>query len=209
MITKASIGFTVVAALCFGGSFLGTVATRSQTTTAPASAPYSPLARQLGLNPEQAKVLEAHDPQFAEDFRALREKLEEARLTLATLFEKESATGDEIRAQVEAAIEAHNQLERRVAEYVITIRDHLTPEQQKLLYGLCAEKVRECGGRWRHGRGRHADAAEGDGSNDRSGSGQGRGGGQCQGRGQGRGCGRGQGHGSGTGGDDEGAHDGG
>ena len=217
MITKASLGIAVVAALCFGGSFLGTVATRSQTTTAPASAPCSPLARRLGLNPEQVKVLEARDAQFAEDLWTLREKLEEARLMLATVFEKESATGDEIRAQVEAAIEAHNQLERRVAEYVITMRDHLTPEQQKRLYGLCAKEVRECGRRWRHGRGRHRDAMNDDGSQGgwRRGQsrGHGRGEGHSRGRGQGHGKGQdhgeGEGHGSGTGGDNEGTRDGG
>jgi len=195
MITKASIGIAFVAALCFGGSFFGTVVTRLQTTTAPASAPCSPLARRLGLNPEQVKVLEAHDPQFAEDFRALREKLEEARLTLAAVFEKESATGDEIRAQVEAAIEAHNQLERRVAEYVITVRDHLTPEQQKRLFGLCAEKVRESGRRWRHGRGHHSNVMDDDGSQGGWRRGQGRGHGRGEGYGRGQGHGRGDDHG--------------
>jgi Spy/CpxP family protein refolding chaperone len=199
MISKAGIGITVVAALCFGGSFLGTVATRSQSTTSPASAPGSPLARRLGLTPEHVKVLEAHDPQFAEDVKTLRTNLENARLMLASVFEKEGATNEEIRAQVEAAIEAHNQLERRVAEYVIEVRDHLTPEQQKKLYGLCAEKVRECGKRWRHGRGRQADVAEGDPSHTGCGRGRGRGGGRCKEHGQGGGCGRGQGQGHGQG----------
>ena len=179
MITKASISIAVVAALCFGGSFLGTVATRSQGTTTSAPAPASPLVQRLNLDAEQVQVLEAHDPQFAEDLQTLREKLERARSMLADVFEREDATDDDIRQRVEAAIEAHNQLERRVAEYLIAVRDHLTPKQQRQLYNLCAEKVRECGQRWRRGWGRHGGSGGGNG------------------RGKGGGCGREHKHGRG------------
>jgi phage shock protein A len=43
----------------------------------------------------------------------LWDDLEKARSLLAVALEDENVTGDEIRQRVEAAIEAHNQLERR------------------------------------------------------------------------------------------------
>lgn len=153
MIAKASIGIVAVAGLCFGGSFLGTVATRSQSAPTVEPPLPSPVVSRLNLDPEQAKDVEARDPQFAEDFRTLRHALEDARSALAATFEDANAADERIREQVEAVIAAHNRLERRVAEYLIAVRDHLTPRQQKKLFGLCAERVRECGRRWRCGRG--------------------------------------------------------
>lgn len=153
MIAKTSVGISIVVILCFAGSFAGTVATRSQPATRPASGPCSTMIRELELDPEQAKTVAAHDPQFADDLRTLRNKLEEARAALAAVFEDESTTDEEIRRQVEAAIDAHNQLERRVAEYLIAVRQHLTPCQQRRLLRLCAKQVRQCGRRWRGGWG--------------------------------------------------------
>ncbi len=184
MITKASIGIVFVAGLCFGGSFLGTAAVRSQSVATPEHVAQSPIAKRLHLDPKQAKIIEAYDPSFVGDLRTLRKNLEGARSLLAASFEDENVTDDEIRQRVEATIEAHNQLERRVAEYLIAVRDHLTPKQQRQLYGFCAEKVRECGKRWRRGWGRHDDASHG------SGRGQGYGRGRGQGRGHGPGAGR-------------------
>ena len=177
MITKASMGIILVAGLCFGGSFLGTVAVRSQTVITPERVAQSPIAKRLKLDPDQAKIVEAHDPSFVDDLNTLRTNLEVARSRLVAAFENENVTDDEIRQRVEATIEAHNQLERRVAEYLIAVRDHLTPKQKRQLYGFCAEKVRECGKRWRRGWGRHGGASDG-----------------ASERGKGRGWGRGQGH---------------
>ena len=190
MITKPGMGIILVAGLCFVGSFLGTVTVRSQGIATPEPTAQSPIAKRLKLDPERAKTIEACDPNFVDDLNTLRNDLEKARSLLAAAFEDENVADDEIRQRVEATIEAHNQLERRVAEYLIAVRDHLTPRQQRQLYGLCAEKVRECGKRWRRGWGRHGDASDGT-----FGPGKGRG----YGRGQGRGHGQGQGHGPGAG----------
>lgn len=190
MITKASIGIIVIAALCFGASFLATVAVRSEDVPATRPILRSPLARQLQLGPEQAKIIEAHDPKFPEDVRILQKELAQARSMLAAAFEDEGVTDDEIRQRVEATIEVHNRLERRVVEYLISVRDHLTPQQKGQLYGLCAEKVRAGGKRWRGGRGRQGDA-----SDDGCRCGKGRGRGRGHGRGQGRGPEPVQGHG--------------
>jgi hypothetical protein len=182
------MGMILIAGLCFGGSFLRTVAMRSQDVVTSAAAAKSPIAERLDLDPQQVKVIEAHDLSFVNDLSTLRKDLEMARSRLAASFENENATDDEIHQRVEAAIDAHNRLERRVAEYLIAVRDHLTPKQQRQLYGLCAEKVRECGKRWRRGWARHDDTFRG---------GHGRGKGPGRGRGQGRGQGRGHGHGQG------------
>ena len=184
MITKATIGITLFAGLCFGGSLLGTVAVRQQGAATPAPVQCSPLVHRLGLDPQQARLIEeANDPQFGQDTIALRTRLDEARLALAAAFESETATDDEIRAHVETVIQVHNQLERRVAEYLIAVRNHLTPAQQRQLYGMCAEKVRECGRRWRQGRGYRGNAADADTQRGRGGRGRG------QGHGRGRGSG--------------------
>ncbi len=143
MIAKTTIGIVLVAALCFGGSLVGTVAMRSQGP-AGNDVVLSPIADRLGLNPEQAESIKEQDPVFAEELGLLQGELHDARSQLAATFEKEDAGDDEIRQRVEAVIEAHNRVERRVAEYLITVRGHLTAQQQKQLYGLCAAKVREC-----------------------------------------------------------------
>ena len=100
MITKASICIVVVAGLCFGGSFLGTVAVRSQDVITSEPVVQSPIAKRLKLDPEQAKTVEAHDPSFVDDVSTLRTNLQEARSMLAAAFEDENATDDEIRRRV-------------------------------------------------------------------------------------------------------------
>jgi hypothetical protein len=74
----------------------------------------------------------------------LRGELDTARARLAELFESVDASDEEIREAVDASIAAHNKLERRVSEYLISVRKHLTPDQQKKLFGLCANEIREC-----------------------------------------------------------------
>jgi len=161
MITKAGISITVLAVLCFGASFLWTVSTQSQdvTVTPPTAAAASPLACCFDMEPEQAESIAAQDPTFTQDLRILRGRFQDAQTALVAAFEMESATDEEIRSRVEAAIEAHNKLERRMANYIIKVRSHLTPCQQKRLFGLCAQNIRECGKRW-GGRGSGCDGGK-------------------------------------------------
>ncbi|MCP4590904.1 MAG: periplasmic heavy metal sensor [bacterium] len=154
MTTRAGIGFLLLVSLCFGGSFWGTVATRTlpAPTVQPARVVSCPLARELELDAQQAAAIDSRDPQFAEDLKVLRSALGEARTALAAAFEREDAAAADIREHVEDTIQAHNRLERRVAEYLIAVRDHLTVEQQARLLGFCAKSVRECGRRWDGGK---------------------------------------------------------
>jgi hypothetical protein len=105
------------------------------------------LACWLQLEPEQAQAVRDIDPTFTEERWSMQRALDQARTDLAALFEEENASDDALRQQVEAVIEKHNALERRVAEHLIAVRGHLPPVDQKKLCCLCAKRVR--GGRSR------------------------------------------------------------
>ena len=86
-------------------------------------------------------------------------------MELAAALDKPSSSDQEIRDRVEAAIAASNAIERRTTQYLLTIRQHLSSDQQKQLFGLAAQEVRRGagggpgagaggggGGGWRLGR---------------------------------------------------------
>lgn len=99
-----------------------------------------PVAQWLGLRAQDAREIHQHDPAFARDLHRLRNDLTAARTSLARLFDR-GADDAAIRAAIEKAIAAHNALERRVADHLLTIRHHLTPAQQKQLFSLAAESL--------------------------------------------------------------------
>ena len=142
--TKKRMAFWVLGGAVFAGSFMGTALTRSQPAAQPPCATQPALARWLGVSEEAATSLEAADPLFAEDLARLRGEVDAARSALIGLFEKADVTDDDLRAQIEAVIAANGRLEHRVADYLIAVRGYLTPEQQKKLFGLCANEVRQC-----------------------------------------------------------------
>lgn len=143
------------AILAFVVGFVATVATRSQTSEPVSPASTSPLAQWLHFDKEQSAAVDEHDPQFPKEVRKLREALAEERGRLIALFENVDTPNDDLRQQINTVIETHNQLEWRVADYLLTVRHHLTPAQQQRLFSLCAENVRYCWReqRWRQGRG--------------------------------------------------------
>lgn len=170
--SRANKGIVIAAVVFFGGSMLGTVMTRSAQPETPSPESLPPVVRQLELDTEQAELIASHDPNFCSEMKVLRSKLDEARAALAAAFE-DGSSDDVVRNRSEAVLEAHIAVERRVMEYLITVRDHLTPEQQKKLSGLCAEKVRERGKRW--GRGWGDGGGHGNGSDEGGNRGKGRG----------------------------------
>jgi len=99
--------------------------------------------------PSRAAIV-AHDPTFPQDLRRLREQLAARRNELAATLEQPDSSDELIRLRVEAVIAASADLERRVIDHLLSIRDHLTPQQQKRLLDLCAQGVRQRGG---HGPG--------------------------------------------------------
>ena len=153
--SKANRHLVLLTVLLFVGSFAITVVSRSQTTEPVPPAPSTPLAQWLHLEQDQAAEVSEHDPHFAEDVQKLRDTLANERARLITLFENIETSDEDLRQQIEVVIDAHNQVERRVADYLITVRHHLTPAQQQRLFSLCADNIRYCWReqRWRSGPG--------------------------------------------------------
>lgn len=154
MTTSRTYSLVALCVAVFAGSFAGTIVARSQSSSPVETAAASPLARWLDLDKQAEEEIESHDQGFTDDLKSLRQGLADARSALATLLDAGDATDDQIRERVDECIRAHNALERRITDYVLTVRDHLTPAQQKRLFHLCAEGVRK--GRaygWGRGRG--------------------------------------------------------
>jgi len=95
------------------------------------------LARRLGLNQEQARLLVEKDPDFEADSINLRNALMTEREKLLSMFENPNSGDDELLQQIEKLILMHSSIERRIAEHVLVLRPYLTVEQQKWLIGLC------------------------------------------------------------------------
>jgi Spy/CpxP family protein refolding chaperone len=180
----------MLAAVLFAGSFVGTAVTRSQTAASRPVPTRGPLPRWLGLGAEEAAAIEAVDPQFSEDLLKLRGEVDDARAALITLFETPDVTDDELRAQIDAVINAHNRVERRVADYLVSVRRYLTPAQQRKLFNLCADEVQQCRRRWQRGHCPTREASGGAAMRPGRGQRQGQGKGAGPGRGFGRGAGR-------------------
>jgi len=117
-----------------------------------------PMSQLLELSPEQEAAIGKVDPNFRHEAKALAAKLDAAQDRLAELLEAAGAARETTMAQVETMMLAHNALERRVAEHIMEVREHLSPQQRMKLMGLMAERVRvtqnrmqRC--RWGWGRG--------------------------------------------------------
>ena len=162
-----------------------------------------PMSRLLTLSDQQERAINEADPSFQADAARLASQLDAVQADLALLLEDPATDKQEAMAKVETMMLAHNALERRVAEHVLEVREHLTLEQSKSLMGLMAERVRSTRNRMqrcRWGWGRASGKGCCGGQDNCRGNGGGAGKGQGAGNGQGAGAGRGgQGHGGGHG----------
>lgn len=166
---------------CGSGSFLLTVYAMPDTGSAVRQHQHQPprhgrrraVAAWLGLDGVQAAAVEEADPHFHAESDAMAERLAAEKAALAAALEDPEASDGEILEQVERVIAAGNALERRVAQYVVAIRPHLSADQRHMLMQLCARNVRQgfCGGRNRGAGGGHGRGGRG-----RGGHGRGRGG---------------------------------
>ncbi len=95
------------------------------------------LAQRLGLNQEQARLLQEKDPDFEANSMNLRHALMTERQKLLSMFENPNSCDNELLQQIEKFISTHGWIERRIAEHVLVLRPYLTVEQQKWLIGLC------------------------------------------------------------------------
>lgn len=155
------------------GSFFITRSVRAKPSKPGSSAPSDVVLDWLNVPAGKRPEIRQHDPAFASDLQRLRTDLAARRSELVAALERTDTPDPEIRQRSEAVIAANSGLERRVTDHLLTIRHHLAPDQQKKLFDLCAEGVRQgCGWRWRAGQGACT---------------------QPDGQGEGRGQGRGQG----------------
>lgn len=169
---------TVLAGLAGAGGYGVAVSTRS--TTSPDSpavgkdAPTETLLTWLKATPEQRRELATRDAAFPADLQKLRDTLNAKRIALAAALENTSSTEPDVMSAAEAVSASSAELQRRVVKYLLSVRTHLTSTQQKQLFGLCAETVRESerGRGWRHGQG--GDGTDTGGGQGRGGSGRGR-----------------------------------
>lgn len=144
------IALCVVAA---AGGYALSVSTRPTTTTQPAADDATELFLDwLQVSPSQRSTIRQREPRFGQELKQLRETMQAQRQALAAALQDPQTPEQEIREKHEAAIAAGNAMERRVVDYLLTVRDHLTPEQQRRLAGLCAQGVTQGQWRWRHGQ---------------------------------------------------------
>ena len=95
------------------------------------------LAWRLGLTEAQVLIAQEQDPDFESDLIRLRNTLLAERAKLLDVFEDTRTTNEELLDQINRLILAHNQIQRRMTRYLLALRPHLNPEQQKWLMGLC------------------------------------------------------------------------
>lgn len=132
-------------------AYAATVAARPGSPNQPLDGANAAVASWLNLPAEQRDAVSRADPSFESDATRLRGEVAERKQRLARLLEQPDSSDDAVMKGLEEVIAASNALERRTAEYLLSVRRHLTPEQQKRLLSLCAEEVRQ-GRRYQWGR---------------------------------------------------------
>lgn len=95
------------------------------------------LAGCLRLTQDQSTWIQQQDPDFETQCTALRDRLYETHTALVTGLENAQMTEQELAARVEALIEAHDALEKRVAQHIVLLRPQLSQEQRDQLGRLC------------------------------------------------------------------------
>ncbi|MCB9851633.1 MAG: hypothetical protein H6819_00950 [Phycisphaerales bacterium] len=171
----------IVFAVCTLGGFMAAYAWqpgggRSEDTSSQ-SEPLRALGGWLRLMPDQFAEIAKVDPTFATERDEMEADLAAERERLASMFENATASDEAIMAQVEKVIEIHDTLERRVANYLLALRPHLTSAQRAKLFELCGKEVRQAAG-WRRGGGNGYGGpppGRGPGSSGGAGAGRGRG----------------------------------
>lgn len=143
----------------------------AQAAPQPSNAP--PMFNWLKLSSAQREAIQQQDPSFETDAAALGKTVSERRAALATLLENPDSTNEQILAQIDQVNEAEHALEKRVINYLLAVREHLTTDQQLRMMGLAANCVR--------GRGHGYRGGEGGGQGQGPGYGQGQGGGSNRG----------------------------
>jgi hypothetical protein len=129
---------TIVCASCAGASFLATVWSAPPAASAPAPAQATAFLRWLNVTADQQHEIQLDDPAFERDVSILRAAVQSDRAALAALLTDTDARENEVLPQIDRLAEADHKLQRRIGEYLLRVRDHLTQEQRLQLVDLCA-----------------------------------------------------------------------
>jgi len=150
----------------------------------PAPRPADCTRHWLSLSQSQCEQIQQDDPDFHTDAQALSQSLRAHQQALIADVSEPATPAEQIRAQAEAVVEAHQALMRRIVQHLLAVRRHADVRQCTLLNQLYANVVQTTGlqngagpGRQRRGYGGPPWAP-----------------GQGTDQGQGRGMGRGQRH---------------
>jgi hypothetical protein len=121
----------------------------------------SGLAHRLQLTQEQSTWIQQQDPNFEEQCVLLRDRLYEVHAAFVVSFENAQMTEQELATKLDALIEAHDALEKKVAQHIMLLRSKLSQEQRDLLSGLCRGRPGTDGGHVSAGRNHIGDVMAG------------------------------------------------
>ena len=107
-----------------------------------APSPVERLSDWLDLSAAQRDAVREADPSFETESATLTARLRDDRAQLAKLLVASDSADEAIRTQLERVIDTEVTLERRVSEFVLTIRGELTAEQRARLMGYIADGLR-------------------------------------------------------------------
>lgn len=137
------LAILIAATLAVGlGAYSITRAARSASSEPAVDPAAEALLEWLNVPADQRKIILDHDPSFGADLKKLRQALAAARAELAASLEKTDTPASAINQHVEATIAARAALERRTAQHLLAVRDHLSPQQRQQLFGVLAEECR-------------------------------------------------------------------
>ena len=95
------------------------------------------LARRLQLTDAQIVLARRHDPNFEEECTRLKNEVCDAHIQLLAGFQDPRTADETLLAGISRLVEAHNNLEKRVARHVVQLRPYLSSRQMNCLIGLC------------------------------------------------------------------------
>ncbi len=109
---------------------------------------YGQWASTLGLTDAQQQAADQKDPSFQADTQQLAQQIRDAHNELAQSLRDSASSDAQIGQALEKVIRFQTQLEQRTVQYVLSIRNLLSPAQQQQLMGLSQDPGR---GRWQNG----------------------------------------------------------
>ena len=107
------------------------------------SASMPPLYRDLGLAPEQWKRIEPQAKTFREQTTLQRKALQTLQEHMLELMAATPVDMSAIRSKQKEILAGRNQLHGLVIEHLLTVKDILTPEQQKTMFTVIRRQCLE------------------------------------------------------------------